>query len=98
MAKRLIWSKSASKEFLRILKYWDMRNQSSVYSQKLRKKIKETFQLICENSYLGRPTSKSGVRFTLCDNYLLYYKISENRILILSISDGRRNPNRLIYK
>lgn len=71
MAKGLIWSKSASREFTKIFKYWNDRNQSPVYSQKLRKKINGIFQLICENNFLGRPASKPGVRFTICEKYLL---------------------------
>ena len=92
MAKRLIWSENSIQELNSILSFWNENNQSTSYSSKLLKRILFVLELVCENNYLGKPTSKQNVRLTIIDNFLVYYEIMEEDIFVLTIFDGRRNP------
>jgi plasmid stabilization system protein ParE len=92
MVKRLRWSTEARKELKRILVYWNEHNQSTSYSKKLRVRINNILDLIRENNYLGKSTSEVNVRLTIIDNFLIYYEILTDEILVIAIFDGRRNP------
>lgn len=92
MAKRLMWSKRARKELIEILIFWNKHNKSTTYSDKLRKQIRRTLQAVCENNFIGRPTTEPDIRVTVCDNFLLFYQIHPNEIVVVRIFDGRRNP------
>lgn len=98
MAKRLIWSVKARKEFVEILQFWTEHNKSSSYSKKLRKKIRETLQIVTENNYIGKPTTDELIRVTICDNYVILYEILPEEILVVRIVDGRRNPHDIKFR
>lgn len=92
MAKQVIWSTKATKELFDILEYWNLNNLSKTYSNNLYQKIQINIKYIAENNFIGKPSDVEGVRVVVISNYLLFYQISENRIEILSLFDGRRNP------
>jgi hypothetical protein len=51
MAKKsIVWTETAIKQRRDVLKYWTLRNQSTVYAQKLISLIKE--RLLLENKWI----------------------------------------------
>jgi len=92
MAWKVVWSITAARQKDEILKYWVWHNKSTSYSIRLNKLFHQATKLISQNPLLGRSTSYPNVRVKLIRDYLVFYKISERRIEIMMIWDGRRNP------
>lgn len=98
MVKRIIWTKPALDDKLKILTYWNNRNKSNVYSRNLDGLFKDITKLIRDNPGLGRETENRQVKNIIVREYLMFYEPTENSIVILHIWDNRRNPNQLKYK
>ena len=92
MAKRIIWTIRAYEERISILKFWNTQNQSKFYSKKLNLLFIKTINLISERPNIGRLTKKTGIRVKLVKDYLIFYEGKDETIYILSVWDGRRNP------
>jgi len=92
---RLVWSKSAQIERKEIFSYWNKRNGSTAYSNKLNILIKDTLQAIIDHPYSGQSTNIDAVRYYVARDYLLLYEIAEKQILILCMWDGRQDPEKL---
>ncbi len=95
MAKRIIWSQRAQNDRKEILKYWENRNKSKVYSKKLAGLFKETVKLISNYPELGKPTDEENVRIKVVRYYFLIYEVEKEQISILTIWDSRQNPDKL---
>jgi plasmid stabilization system protein ParE len=80
MVRKIVWSERAAFDRKEILDYWINRNKSKTFSKKLNKQIKNAILLISEFPDLGIPTDMPNIRL---------------RIWILTIWDGRRNPQKL---
>lgn len=91
MGKRLIWSKKAQQDRKDIFEYWNTRNQSTLYSQKLNRLFKKTLAFACEFPQLGKPTDyDEHIRVCFVRDYLLFYEILPNEILVLRIWHGKQ--------
>ena len=95
MAKRVVWTKTATEARRRILEYWIAHNGSKTYSQKLSILFKEKIELLKSQSYIGKPTDFKDVRGTLVNHFTIFYKITASQIIIVGIWDNRRNPEDL---
>ncbi|MDR0927225.1 MAG: type II toxin-antitoxin system RelE/ParE family toxin [Ignavibacteria bacterium] len=94
----LSWSEAADEQFYSTLKYWDNRNLSTLYSQKLVERTNSTLVLLMFEPCIGRPTIYGDIRTILVDGkYNIYYEYDEelDEIHILSFWDGRQNPEKL---
>ncbi len=103
MAKRkikpiILWSKEAKFEWKNIVTYWLNRNKSNAYPKKLNKLLKELLSLIQRNPQIGRDTEIKDVKAILLYSYIIFYRTSEKEIEIVSIWDGRRNPDEMPVK
>ncbi|TZF84484.1 type II toxin-antitoxin system RelE/ParE family toxin [Pedobacter sp. BS3] len=98
MVEKIIWSSRASKEFIEILQYGVNRNKSKTYSLKLNSLINVQLNLILKFPKIGKKTDLPNVYVKVIKDYLLYYEIVENSLYILTIRDGRRNPQTLKIK
>lgn len=94
MAKRLIWSPRAKAGLVSILEYWEERNGSPAYSQKLLSRIVEHVLLLPDNPHLGKATTIPGVRVIFCGDYLIFYRVNKAEIYIANLVDGRMNPGK----
>ncbi|MGV3527888.1 MAG: type II toxin-antitoxin system RelE/ParE family toxin [Flavisolibacter sp.] len=92
MVRQIVWSQRAQNDRKQILIYWKNRNQSSAYSRKLNALFRSTARLISQHPGIGRPTTITGVRVKLIRDYLLFYEVSGDTIVILSIWDNRMDP------
>lgn len=92
MAKRIVWTLQAKADRREILTYWFKRNGNKNYSQKLAYQFRETVRYIANYSYLGRATDIETVRVTVSGNYLIFYRLTEEVVEVITVFDSRRNP------
>ncbi|HNX54895.1 MAG TPA: type II toxin-antitoxin system RelE/ParE family toxin [Prolixibacteraceae bacterium] len=92
MAKRIIWTESADKAFIRILEFYVEQNGSKTYSRKLNKEVQALLSVISKQPLIGIKTEKVGFRVLIRSNYKIFYEIVETKIIIHLIWDCRQNP------
>jgi len=74
------------------------RNHSKTFSIKLNHLFTTSLKLLASNPDVGRKTQIKNIRVKLIREYLLFYEIFEKEIVVLTIWDGRRNPENLKLK
>jgi addiction module RelE/StbE family toxin len=96
MAKReVIWTKNSEIQLKEILKFFTKRNKSGQYSKKLYKKFKSELTTVAKNPELGIKTNLDQTRGLIIEDFILFYEILEDRIIILKVWDCRQNPEKL---
>jgi plasmid stabilization system protein ParE len=99
MAKRkIVWSNRAKIRLYAILDFYIVRNKSKVYSIKLQKLISKEVNLLLKQPDLGLKTSEDTTRGLIIENYIVYYEITDDTIIIHTIWDCRQNPDDKIIK
>lgn len=92
MVRSVIWVNEAQNDRIEILKYWIERNKSKTYSKKLNQLFKESLNRISKYPFIGKLTDLENVRIKIVRDYVIYYKITLNEIIVLRIWDSRQNP------
>ena len=92
MARKITWSANAKNDRTEILKSWLARNKSNTYSKKLNLLFRQAVNLISKNPGIGHLTIKENIKVKLVRDYLIVYELTIDTVYILSIFDGRRNP------
>lgn len=87
----------ATQDRLEILNYWIKRNQSNFYSTKLDSLFRENIELLAQIPTLGKPTNLPNVRMKIVRDYLIFYRIKDTFLEIVTIWDSRRNPKQLKF-
>jgi len=96
MAKReVIWTKVSEIQLQEILEFFTNRNKSRQYSRKLYKKFKAELKGAAINPESGLKTKLDQIRGLIIEDYIIFYEILEDRILILKVWDCRQNPDKL---
>ncbi len=95
MALQVVWTAPALAQRRAILKYWLKRNGTITYSQKLDLRFRSTLRMIARNPLIGRPSSYKGVRVKTVGDYLLFYRVQDDRIIVASLWDNRQDSARL---
>ena len=99
MAKRkIIWSNRAKIRLFDILEFYLERNKSKTYSIKLYKSINKEVKLLLKHPDLGLKTTDDSIRGLIVGNFILYYEVTEDKIIIHTIWDSRQDPNKKILK
>ena len=96
--RKIIWSNRARIRLYAILDFYIVRNKSKVYSIKLQKLISKEINLLLKQPDLGLKTSEDTTRGLIIENYIVYYEISDDKIIIHTIWDSRQNPDYKIIK
>ncbi|MDQ3101388.1 MAG: type II toxin-antitoxin system RelE/ParE family toxin [Bacteroidota bacterium] len=97
MARRIIWTSPAEKDLQGILTYWVDRNGSSTFSRKLYGRIKTAIQRTIQYPFIGRPTDIIGIRVLRIDDYLIFYEVTADAIVVHHAWDGRRDLSKLEF-
>jgi plasmid stabilization system protein ParE len=93
MAKyKIELSIEARLDLIDILKFYNTRNKSSLYSKKFNTKINKSIKLITKNPLIGLQSQIASVRALITGDYQFIYEIFDNLILIIMIWDCRRDP------
>jgi plasmid stabilization system protein ParE len=97
MVKRnVIWTKTADIQFVGVLEYWVKRNKSNAYSKKLVKLVSKRTRQIAENPFLHQSTDFKDIRVAHIGNFSIYYKITDEHIIISAFWDNRQDPEKLL--
>lgn len=97
MVKRdVVWTKTADIQFVGVLKYWVNRNKSNVYSKKLVRLVAKRTQQLAQNPYLCKSSDFKDYRVASLDNFNIFYKVTDNHIIISAFWDNRQNPQELL--
>ncbi|MDA3905680.1 MAG: type II toxin-antitoxin system RelE/ParE family toxin [Bacteroidales bacterium] len=96
MAKReIIWTRISEIQIQEILEFFSKRNKSGEYSRKLYKKFKTELKTVAKRPELGIKTRLDQIRGLIIEDYIIFYEILEDSILILKVWDCRQNPDKL---
>jgi plasmid stabilization system protein ParE len=99
MAKlKIVWSDRAKKRLYGILEFYIERNKSKSYSSKLYKLLNKEVKLLLKYPDLGLKTSEESVRGLIIDTFIIYYEVTDDKIIIHTIWDCRQDPDSKIIK
>ena len=99
MAKwKIIWSVRAKIKRYEILEFYNKRNNSNIYSIKLNRNINNELRLLKKYPNLGIETDIMGVRGLIINNFIIFYELNKNTIVVHYIWDSRQNPDELVIK
>jgi plasmid stabilization system protein ParE len=96
--RKLIWSHNAKIKLFKILDYFNDRNKSNTYSKKLYAKFAHEINALMKHPDIGVKTDLDAIRGLIITNYIFFYEIGENNIIIHTIWDTRQNPENLKVK
>ena len=97
MAQRnIVWTKTADIQFVGILEYWMKKNKSNTYSKKLLKLVIESTKQLAENPFIYKATNFKDFRIASMGNFSIYYKITQEQIIISAFWDNRQDPKKLL--
>jgi plasmid stabilization system protein ParE len=97
MVKRnVVWTKTADLQFIGILEYWVKKNMTNTYSKKLLKLVSERTLQISEKPFIYKSTNFKDVRVASLRNFSVYYKVTDEQIIITAFWDNRQDPKKLL--
>jgi plasmid stabilization system protein ParE len=96
--RKVVWTHRANIKLFAILNYYAERNQSSTYSRKLYKKFRKELSLLIKQPDIGIKTDIEDIRGLIVDNYILFYEVTSEMIVVHTVWDCRQNPDDLIIK
>jgi len=93
--RKIVWSHRAKIKLYEILKFYIDRNQSNSYSNKLYKRFTKELKLLKKHPDLGINTEIENVRGLIIGEYIIFYQITDEMIIVHSVWDCRQNPENL---
>lgn len=97
MVKRnVVWTKTADLQFIGILEYWVKKNMTNTYSKKLLKLVSERTLQISEKPFIYKSTDFKDVRVASLRNFSVFYKVTDEQIIITAFWDNRQDPKKLL--
>lgn len=94
--KKIIWTETAARQRRSILEYWLQRNQSNSYPLKLLRLSNEKANRIAANPMLYKPADFPNTRVPSMGHYSIFYKVTDEAILITAFWDNRQDPKKLL--
>ncbi len=96
MGKRKInWSHLAKIKLFEILDFYTHQNKSSAYSKKLYREFNQHLSLVFKNPEMGIKTDLDSVRGIIVKDFILFYELTPNQIIVHTVWDTRQNPEDL---
>lgn len=97
MVKRKVtWTNTASIQLREVLEFWVSRTKSNTYSLKLLSKIESRIKTLLQFPFEYPETSYPEVRVAAMNHYSIFYKVADDRIIILAFWDNRQDPKKLL--
>lgn len=96
--RKIIWSKRASIKLFEILEFYSNRNKSQRYSAKLYQKFTKELSLLNRHPDIGINTDFEQIKGLIVGNFIIFYEITFENILVHTIWDCRQDPNDLKIK
>lgn len=99
MAKRkIVWSHKARIKLFMILEFYAERNMSKIYSKKLYSKFSKELSLLITQPEIGIKTELDSVRGLIVEEFILFYEVTNEMIIVHTLWDTRQNPSDLRIK
>ena len=98
MVRRLIWSITAQNSRKSIFDYWNFRNKSKIYSNKLNVLFNENLKIVLRLPEFGNSINNSDIKYIIISHFELTYKITPTEIIVLDIWDTRQRPDNFPFK
>ncbi|HSJ66702.1 MAG TPA: type II toxin-antitoxin system RelE/ParE family toxin [Anditalea sp.] len=89
------WTETAEKQFFNILDYWNERNRSTAFANKLADLVWNKTKFIAENPLASKPTKFPNTRIAALGHFSIVYKLTEDKIWVLAFWDNRQDPKKL---
>ena len=96
--RKIIWSSKANRKLLEILEYYAQRNKSKKYSIKLYNRFRSELLKLVKQPEIGIKTEIESVRGLIVADYILFYELDNERIIVHTLWDSRQNPEDLKIK
>ena len=103
MNQKIIWSEDAGKELMDIISYIK-KNSGKITAENIHKKIIEKVEDASQNA-MGRRIAPLLKEFGILDihqininPWVIYYRVEDNFMKIISIIDMRRNLEEILYQ
>lgn len=93
MALQIVWTPDAKLQLNEILKYWEQRNDSLLYSKKLYEIIKNALIVLSKYPESGKISENKKVKIKIIKGYYLFYSFDKEKLSVLGFCDMRRDPN-----
>ena len=77
MVRRLTWSVEARTSRKNIFDYWNNRNKSKIYSNKLDSLFKENLKTLVKRPEFGIPTTHENIKIIIVSHFEIIYKFSQ---------------------
>jgi toxin ParE1/3/4 len=103
MKYKINWSKDAGEEFIEIIS-WYKHNVGKNAAQKIYSKINSQIEKLKDMPGIGKAVQilkdigVNNYRQIVQDNWIIYYRVEGRNIYIVSVIDGRRNLEEILYK
>ncbi|MEI6059507.1 MAG: type II toxin-antitoxin system RelE/ParE family toxin [Bacteroidota bacterium] len=96
--RKIVWSHRARIKLLMILEFYTERNKSKTYSKKLYTKFNKELSLPLKQPEIGIKTELDSVRGLIVEEFILFYEVTDEMIIIHTLWDSRQNPADLRIK
>lgn len=98
MAHRIEWTENAKQDLKKIIEYL-LEKWSVEVAEKFIDKLDSILELLTISPYIGMESKKKkGVRQILITRHnRLYYRVVDNKIILLDFFDTRQDPDKSIY-
>jgi toxin YoeB len=93
--RSIVWTRTADIQFVGILEFWVKRNKSNTYSKKLVGLVAKRIKQIAKTPFVYKSTDFKDIRVASMGNFSIFYKVTENQIIITSFWDNRQDPEKL---
>jgi len=81
-----------------IIEFYSERNKSKTYSKKLYTKFNKELSLLHKQPEIGIKTEIEAVRGLIVDEFILFYEVTTEMIIVHTLWDSRQNPSDLRIK
>ena len=96
--RKIIWSQRAEEELYTILDFYNQRNKSTTYSIKLLSSVEKLIGLLPQNKHLGRLSENEFTRIIVKKEFLIFYEVYGDAIVIVSFWDSRQDQSKRLDK
>ncbi len=96
--RKVIWSQRATIKLFEILEFYSNRNKSKTYSTKLYKRFIKELSQLQKQPNLGKATDIDSIRGLIVEDFILFYEIKEDSIVVHTVWDCHQNPEDLRIK
>jgi toxin ParE1/3/4 len=103
MKYKINWSKDAGEKLIEIIS-WYKYNAGKNVAQRIYSTINIQIKKLKDMPGIGKPVQIlkdigiNNYRQIVQDNWIIYYRVEEQNINIVSVMDGRRNLEEILYK